>query len=179
VDGSNNLKLFDFGSVHQRSEGNCFIERDLSRLASCVYFLLSGNDPLTNTPNLKSLREVETSLENGTFAVDTVPRPVEDIVKSYWAKSLAAIGIVDPSMIFSHVAEATSQGLDIKDDSGSSHEVAFDQLPESSNAQVETRRLLDQKRVATVANRYDLIRDLRWMAEEQYVKAWKTAGITM
>jgi hypothetical protein len=109
----------------------------------CVYFLLSGDDPLANVPNLSSLREVETSLENGTFAVDTVPRPVEDIPKSCWAKDLAAIGNVDPSMIFRHVAEATSQALDIKDDSGSSHGVAFDQLPENSIAQVETRRLLD------------------------------------
>jgi hypothetical protein len=108
-----------------------------------------------------------------------VPRPVEDILESCWAKDLAAIGNVDPSMIFRHVAEAISQALDIKDDSGSSHEVPFNQLPENSIAQVETRRLSDQKRVATVANRYDLIRDLRWMAEEQYVQAWEIVGITI
>jgi hypothetical protein len=183
VDKNNNLNLFDFGSVHQCSEGissHRFIERDLSRLASCLHFLLSRIDPLADISDLGSLREVETTLENGTFAVDTVARPIEDILKSCWKKDLAAMGDVDPSMIFRHVAEAISQALDIKDgDSCSSRKVAFDQLPERALRQAETRRLLDRKCVAIDANQYDLTRDTRWMAEEQYVKAWETMGVTL
>jgi hypothetical protein len=182
VDKSNDLKLFDFGFVHQRGEGispHRFIERDLSRLVSCLYFLLSGHDPLANIPDHKSLREVENILMNGTFAVDTAARPVEDILKSCWAKNLAAIGNVDPSMIFSQIREVISQALDIKDDSYSSHEVAFDQLPERSNGQTKIQRLLDQERFAIHTDQYDLIPDSRWMAEKQYVRAWKTMGVTL
>lgn len=180
VDESNDLKLFDFGSVHQRGDGisHRFIEGDLSRLASCLHFLLSGNDPLANIPDRKSLREVEVALENGTFAVDASARPVEDILRSCWAKDLAAMGDVDPSMIFSHVREAIRQALDIKDDCSLSHEVASDQLPERPIGEAKTRRL-DKTRIATDANRYDLTRDSRWMAEEQYIEAWKTMGVTM
>jgi hypothetical protein len=177
VDKNNDLKIFDFGSIHPRGKGipHRFIERDLSRLANCVHFLLSGNDPLAGIANLKSLRAVETALENGTFAIDTVARPVEDILKSCWKKDLAAMGNVDPSIIFSHVRETVSRALDIKDgDSCSSQKLAFDQ----SIVQAATQPM-DRKCVAIDTSPYDIVRDSRSMAEEQYVQAWETMGVTI
>lgn len=180
VDKNNNLKLFDFGSVHQRGDGlsHRVIEGDLSRLATCLHFLLSGNDPLANIPDRESLRQVETALENGTFAVDSSARPVEDILRSCWAKNLAAIGKVDSSLIFSHVGKTICKALDIKDDSDSTREVALDQLTESPIGEPETRGL-DRTRVALDANQYDLTRDSRWIAEERYREAWRLNGVTM
>lgn len=180
VDRNNDLKLFDFGSVHQRSDGlsRRFIEGDLSRLASCLHFLLSGNDPLANIPDRKSLRQVEIALENGTFAVDTLARPIEDILRFCWAKNLASVGNIESSMIFSHIGAAVRRALDIKDASNYTHEVALHQLPERPTGEPETRGL-DQTRVAFDVNQYDLTRDSRWMAEEQYREAWKTMGVTL
>lgn len=125
-------------------------------LATCLYFLLSGIDPLANIPDRKTLRQVQTALENGTFAIDTLARPVEGILRSCWAKNLAAIGNVDSSLVFSHVGEAIRQALDIKDDSDSTHGVASDQLTDNSIGGIEVRGL-DHTRVAPDPCQYDLI----------------------
>ena len=175
VDKNNDLKLFDFGSVHQLGDeySHRFIEKDLSRLADCIHFLLSGKDPLADIPDRKTLRQVQAALENGTFAIDTLARPVEDILRSCWAKNLAVFGNVSQSMIFSHVGQVIGQALDVKDDSVATHEVLLGQPPERPVGEPDFTSL------AFDANQYDLTRDPRWMAEEEYREAWRRMGVTV
>lgn len=180
VDKNDDLKLFDFGSIQQRDDEFAYrsIEGDLSRLANCLHFLLSGNDPFADVPDRESLRQLRGALQNGTFVVDALARPVEGILKSCWAKNLAAMGEVDSSLIFRHVGNAIRQALDIKDDFDSTHEVVRDQLTKSSTEEPDIRGL-HQTRNALDTNQYDLTRDSRWMGEEEYVEAWRTMGVTM
>ncbi|CAD0109373.1 unnamed protein product [Aureobasidium uvarum] len=179
VDKNDNLKLFDFGSVHQHGDEASLrlVERDASRLAKCLHFLMSGKDPLANLPDLQSLRRVECALENGTFEIDILARPIEKILKLCWAKDLATIGAASSKMVFRYIEYAILQVLDTTSSYEASHRVTSDQWSEKAIGVSETQGL--QAHFVLDTKRYDLTPDPRWMAEEDYSEAWRTRGVTI
>lgn len=180
VDKNNDLKLFDFGSVHQHSDegSQSYIERDISRLASCLHFLLSGKDPLANVADLQSLRRVESALRDGTFEVDVLARPIESTLKLCWSQDLTAIGLGIPSMVFRYLEIAILQALDNTNGPESVHRAALDQLSERVIGKSETQNP-NQLQPALSINRGVVTPNSRWMAEEQYREAWKIKGIIL
>ena len=173
VDKNNDLKVFDFGSVHRHSEQGIqmAIERDLSRLGNCLHFLASGKDPLADIFELQALRRVESALKNGTFEIDHLARPLEDILRYCWRQDVGEVGSVNPCKAFRHLELAVSDAL-------AKATPSLNSEPASSLA---ISRGFDESGTRFIfnASEYDLVPDSRWLAEEQYRDAWKSRGVVL
>jgi len=179
VDKNGDLKLFDFGSVHRHSDEGFprGIERDLSRFATCLHFLLSGKDPLANIKDLQSLRQIQSALKSGTFEVDVSALPAQDILNICWAEDLSVMEPVHPTMVFRHVERLVLRALNIPDSDCYMHEAS---LHQSSTGPDERSGSQLGELVCLVPNRdgNPVVPDPRWMPEEQYDEAWRVKGVT-
>ncbi|OBR16394.1 Protein kinase domain-containing protein [Colletotrichum higginsianum IMI 349063] len=86
VDGSNRLKLFDFGSAVHSSHPDYAIDvvRDHFELATCLHYILSGIDPLKNLRSYAEVKEVRAQLAGGHGVIGPGAEVLADIIHDGW-----------------------------------------------------------------------------------------------
>lgn len=76
IDGNDCLKLFDFGNATSKMDDTFqhMLEKDHSGLATCLYFLLTGVDPLAKAKDWSEVRYIQRDLSEGRF--DIMPEAI-------------------------------------------------------------------------------------------------------
>lgn len=86
VDGTNRLKLFDFGSAIPRSHSDYSNEmaRDHFGLATCLHFILSGDDPFSRAQSYSEVREIQRILATGHGLIKPGAKILTDMIQDGW-----------------------------------------------------------------------------------------------
>lgn len=86
IDDNDYLKLFDFGSVTRNTHNTFYqaLEKDRINLATCLYFLLSGVDLITNTKDLREVRCIQEEMREGRYSIAPEARVLRDIILDGW-----------------------------------------------------------------------------------------------
>ncbi len=88
IDDNDCLKMFDFGSATHKEDDtfNYTSEKDHTGLSTCLYFLLSGVDPLANAKNWDEVRCIQRELSEGRY--NTVPEAgiLREVIVDGWTE---------------------------------------------------------------------------------------------
>ena len=154
IDSKNCLQLYDFGSVVGQSDdwfSRQHVE-DHSALASAIHFIASGVDPLAQASSLSDLKRIRSQLELGTFNIHDDARDFECILRPAWMKATPTSSFHQVRNRFASIIEPNA----------------------STSPSYSTRPTSFAANTATYAP--NLIKDSRWMDEQEYCTAWEAKG---
>jgi serine/threonine protein kinase len=155
IDGNNQLRLFDFGSVRHYDEEGFYeqVLEDHFTLATCIHFLASGIDPVAKANSLVEVRRTFEILKGGQGVVDEAARDFEEVIRAGWT------GVSRSASSFSQLRKVVA-GIIGDVDSSKVHQ--FEEKP-SSDSQL-------------VCDSWVVEKETRWMDEDEYCAAWKAKG---
>jgi len=155
IDDNNRLRLFDFGSIRQHDEEG-FDEQVLEDhfwLATCIYFLASGVDPIAKANSSKEVQETLRRLKGGLGTVETTAKEFEEVIQAGWTGALLTTS-------FSAVRKAVAEI--VQKTSSSSEDCRLEDLSTSYPLTYDDDVAIE--------------RDLRWMDEEGYRTSCQEMG---
>ncbi|KAF2276153.1 uncharacterized protein EI97DRAFT_433567 [Westerdykella ornata] len=154
IDGNNQLRLFDFGSIRHRDDEGYHeqVLEDHFTLATCIHFLASGVDPIAKATSLAEVRQTFSILKGGQGAVDEAAREFEEVIQAGWT------GVAPATSSFSQLRK-TIVGI-IRQINANSVDHTGDPFRSSQWAPDD----------------FAAEEDSRWMDEEDYRAACKAEG---
>ncbi len=86
IDENDCLKIFDFGNATNKGEEtfNHTLMKDHTGLATCIYFLLSGVDPLAIAKDWNEVRCIEKELSEGRYSIVPEAEILKDVIVDGW-----------------------------------------------------------------------------------------------
>ncbi|KEY73687.1 hypothetical protein S7711_11421 [Stachybotrys chartarum IBT 7711] len=86
VDGTNRLKVFDFGSAINSSHPDYAndVARDHFDLATCLHYILSGIDPFSTAHSYVEVKEIRIKLMDGHGGIAQGAEVLADIIEGGW-----------------------------------------------------------------------------------------------
>ena len=91
IDNNNCLKLFDFGNATNKSDEtfNHALEKDHTGLATCLYFLLSGVDPVANARDWSEVCCIQRELSEGRYKIALQAEVLREVIFDGWTGGAA------------------------------------------------------------------------------------------
>ena len=91
IDNDDCLKLFDFGNATNKADESFkhALEKDHSGLATCLYFLLSGVDPLANAKDWSEVRSIRRELSESRYKIVPEAQILREIISDGWTGGAA------------------------------------------------------------------------------------------
>ena len=82
IDGYNWLKLFDFGATTHETHATYdhVFQKDRRGLATCLYYLLAGVDPMANAKVLNEVRCIQRELNEGRYAIAPEAEILKEVI---------------------------------------------------------------------------------------------------
>lgn len=154
IDDNDCLKLFDFGNATSKMDDNFqnTLKKDHFGLATCLYFLLSGVDPMANAKDWSEVRCIRRELCEGRYSIVPEAIILSEVIVDGWA-GVAAL------RTFGETQEIVEEIIGVGDDKNSSAPKDFHTMEAVCVKWLNT---------ATV--------EPFWLAEEQYREKWKLLG---
>ena len=154
VDGNDCLKLFDFGNATSKTDDTFkrTLEKDHSGLATCLYFLLSGVDPMANAKDWSEVRCIQRELREGRYSIAPEAVILREVILDGWT-GVAAL------RTFGETREIVERIIGAGDDNNSPAPKDFRAL------EAVCVRWLNTTIVESL-----------WLTEEQYREKWKLLG---
>lgn len=86
IDNNDCLKLFDFGNATNKADEtfNHTLAKDHSGLATCLYFLLSGVDPVANAKDWSEVHCIQRELSEGRYKVVPEAEVLREVIFDGW-----------------------------------------------------------------------------------------------
>jgi len=91
IDNNDCLKLFDFGNATRKADEtfNHALEKDHTGLATCLYFLLSGVDPMANAKDWSEVRCIQRKLSEGRYKIVPEADVLRKVIFDGWTGGAA------------------------------------------------------------------------------------------
>ncbi|RVX67716.1 hypothetical protein B0A52_07839 [Exophiala mesophila] len=166
IDNDNHVKLFDFGSaVHYQDEDyQDQIRDDQFTLATCIYFLATGEDSFDQAETTASVKSIRKSLQQGTFDLAPAANKFRHLLQGCWSQK-ESWSFKELKLM---VSEILGEQMMMEDDPKTTtttqppFPATTNQLPGSS--------------VSTWVSLEQFPREEAWLNEEQYRIAWTKLG---
>lgn len=86
IDDNDSLKLFDFGNATSKMDDSFqdTLKEDHSGLATCLYFLLSGVDPMANAKDWSEVRCIQRELCEGRYNIMSEAIILKGVIVDGW-----------------------------------------------------------------------------------------------
>jgi len=86
IDDNDCLKIFDFGSATNKADGtfNYTLEKDYTGLSTCMYFLLSGVDPVASAKNWDEVRCIQREMSEGRYSIVPEAKVLKKVIIDGW-----------------------------------------------------------------------------------------------
>lgn len=93
IDSSKHLKLFDFGSSISRDHYDyaAEVKRDHFGLATCLHYILTGNDLFADVKSGEEARQVECRLREGRGIIGVGAEVLRDVIQDGWTGNFESI----------------------------------------------------------------------------------------
>ncbi|KAI4176442.1 MAG: hypothetical protein LQ343_000978 [Gyalolechia ehrenbergii] len=156
IDNHNCLKLFDLGNATNKADETFHytLEKDHLGLANCLYFLLSGVDPLANAKDWSEVRCIQRELNGGQYKVVPEAKVLKEVILDGWTGVAA-------HRTFREIREMVERDIGTGDDA-SLHSPA---PKDYRGLEAACAEWLDR---ATLES--------RWLSEQQYRAKWRSLG---
>ena len=154
IDVNDSLKLFDFGNATSSMDDNFKqeLKKDNLGLATCIYFLLSGVDPMAKAKDLEEIRYLQMELSKGRYSIAPEAIILTEVILDGWT-GVAAL------RTFRETRAIVEAIIGAGDNSNSPAPKYFG-----------TMKAVCENRLKT-ANAESL-----WLTEEQYREKWRKLG---
>lgn len=154
IDDNGCLKLFDFGNTTSKMDDSFqnTLKKDHSGLATCLYFLLSGVDPIAKAKDWSEVRCIQRELCEGRYSIVSEAIILREVIVDGWT-GVAAF------RTFGETREIVEGIIGVGDDKNPSAPKDFRTMEAVCVGWLNT---------ATVES--------FWLTEEQYREKWKFLG---
>lgn len=104
IDDNDCLKLFDFGSATYKADDtfNHTLEKDHTGLSTCMYFILSGIDPMAHAQDWDEVRTIQRELSEGRYSIVPEAGVLREVIADGWTGAA-------PRRTFSEISEVVER----------------------------------------------------------------------